>query len=189
MMAYIQGRILYHGVGYVIVENGGSTGSPPSGLGYKVTIPESAAHEIQNPATLYLHEAQRDDGRELFGFASMTQLELFWKLIAVSGVGPKSAQKIVYSDAVDQVKAKIMAGNLAALMDVPGVGKKTAQKIILELKGVLVEEPGVMGLDRDAVEALVGLGYSRRDAEAALSGIEEGDTETRIRVALKRLSR
>ena len=180
-MAYLQGSVLSHGVGYIIVEN--------NGIGYKITIPESIAHEVQGTATLYLHEAQRDDGRELFGFASMAQLELFWKLIAVSGVGSKSAQKIVYSDAVDKVKMKIMAGDLAALTDVPGIGKKTAQKIILELKGVLVEEPGMSALDGDAIEALVGLGYSRRDAEAALSGIEEGDTEARIRLALKRLSR
>ncbi|MBI4435063.1 Holliday junction branch migration protein RuvA [Candidatus Uhrbacteria bacterium] len=181
MMAYIQGRILYHGVGYVIVEN--------QGVGFKITIPESAAHEQQEAATLYLHEVMRDDGRELFGFLSMAQLELFWKLIAISGVGPKSAQKIVYADAIDQVKAKIMRGDLAALTDVPGIGKKTAQKIILELKGVLVEEPEFSSLDADAIEALVGLGYSRRDAQAALSGIDEGDTESRIRLALKRLSR
>lgn len=181
MMAYIQGKILYHGVGYVIVEN--------AGIGYKITVPESCAHEIKDPVILYLHEVQREDGRELFGFLSLAQLELFWKLIAISGVGPKSGQKIVYSDAIDQVKAKIMAGDLAALTNVPGIGKKTAQKIFLELKGALVEEPEMSALDADAIEALVGLGYLRRDAEAALSGIEEGNTEARIRVALKRLSR
>lgn len=181
MMAYLEGKVLYHGVGYVIVENGG--------IGFKITIPESAAHEIQELATLYLHETQREDGRELFGFLVVAQLELFWKLISVSGVGPKSAQKIVYSDAVDRVKAKIMNGDLAALTDVPGIGKKTAQKIVLELKGALVEEPGLSALDGDTIEALVGLGYSRRDAEAALSGVEGEDTEARIRVALKRLSR
>lgn len=181
MMAYLQGKVLYHGVGYVIVENGG--------IGFKITVPESIAHEIQETAQLYLHEALRDDGRELFGFLLMSQLELFWKLLAVSGVGPKSGQKIVFSDTVEKVKMKIMAGDLAALTDVPGIGKKTAQKIILELKGVLVEEPGMGALDGDATEALIGLGYSRRDAEAALSGIVEGDTESRIRLALKRLSR
>lgn len=181
MMAYLHGRILHHGIGYVIVEN--------AGIGYKITVPESVAHEIQDVATLYLHETQREDGRELFGFLSLAQLELFWKLIAVSGVGSKSGQKIVFSDAVDRVKAKIMTGDLAALTDVPGIGKKTAQKIILELKGVLVDEPGMSALDGDAIEALVGLGYSRRDAQAALADIEEGDTEARIRVALKRLSR
>ncbi len=180
-MAYLQGKVLYHGVGYVIVENGG--------VGFKVTVPESVAHEIQEPISFYLHEAIREDGRELFGFLSMAQLELFWKFVAISGVGPRSGQKIVYSDAVDRVKGKIMSGDLAALTDVPGIGKKTAQKIILELKGTLAEEPDMTALDADAVEALVGLGYSRRDAEAVLSGIEEGDTESRIRLALKRLSR
>jgi Holliday junction DNA helicase RuvA len=180
MLSFIRGSVLYHGVGYVIVEN--------AGMGFKITIPESAAHEMQDPATLYLHETQREDGRELFGFLSIAQLELFWKLISVSGVGPKSAQKIVYSDAVDRVKAKIMAGDLAALTDVPGIGKKTAQKIILELKGALVDEPTVPVADIEVMEALMGLGYARRDAEAALSGVE-GDTENRIRLALKRLSR
>ena len=180
-MAYLNGRVLYHGVGYLIIENGG--------VGYKVTLPESVAHEIREQAALYLHEAQRDDGRELFGFLSVAQLELFWKLVSVSGVGPKSAQKIVFVEAIDRVKSQIMAGDLAFLTNVPGIGKKTAQKIILELKGVLAEEPDVAALDTDAIEALVGLGYSRRDAQAALSGIEEEGTDNRIRAALKRLSR
>lgn len=181
MLSFIRGSVLFHGVGYVLVEC--------EGLGYKITMPESVAHEFRGTVEMYLHEAQRDDGRELFGFRSVAELELFWKLIAISGVGPKSAQKIVFSDAVERVKAKIMAGDLAALTAVSGIGKKTAQKIILELKGVLVEEPGFSTVDADATEALVSLGYSRRDAEAALSGIEEADTESRIRTALKRLSR
>ena len=181
MLSFIRGSVLFHGVGYLLVEC--------QGLGYKITMPESVAHEFQGDVAMYLHEAQRDDGRELFGFRSVAELEFFWKLIGVSGVGPKSAQKIVFSDAVERVKAKIMAGDLAALTDVPGIGKKTAQKIILELKGVLVEEPGVAAMDADATEALIGLGYSRRDAEAALSGIQEETTDDRIRAALKRLSR
>jgi Holliday junction DNA helicase RuvA len=180
MMVYIQGKVLSHGVGYVILEN--------AGVGYKITLPEMVAHEVRDTATLFLHETTREDVRELFGFLSLDQLELFWKLIAVSGVGPKSGQKIVFSDTVQRVKAKIMQGDLAALTDVPGIGKKTAQKIILELKGVLVEEPSMAGLDMDAIEALVGLGYSRRDAQTAVSGTEDTDTETRIRLALKRLS-
>ena len=181
MLSYIRGTVLFQGGGYLLIEC--------QWLGYKITMPESVAQEFRGEVEMYLHEAQRDDGRELFGFRSVLELELFWKLIAISGVGPKSAQKIVFSDAVERVKAKIMAGDLAALTDVSGIGKKTAQKIILELKGVLVEEPGIAVIDTDAVEALVGLGYSRRDAESALSGLEEQQTDDRIRAALKRLSR
>lgn len=181
MMSFIRGSVLFHGVGYLLVEC--------HDVGYKIMMPESVAHEFQGEVTLYLHEVTRDDGKELFGFRSVLELEFFWKLISVSGVGSKSAQKIVFSDAVDRVKAKIMAGDLAALTDVPGIGKKTAQKIILELKGVLVEEPGVAVIDADAIEALIGLGYIRRDAEAALNGLEQVTTDDRIRAALKRLSR
>ncbi len=180
-MVYLKGRVLYRGTSYLILEQ--------SGVGYKLVLPESIAQDIPDEATLYLHEAVREDGRELFAFKTIGQLELFWKLIAISGVGPKSAQKIVYADAVDRVKANIMAGDVAALTQVPGIGKKTAQKIILELKGALAEDSGIFSHNAEAVDALVGLGYARRDAEAALSQIVEGDTESRIRAALKRLGR
>jgi len=180
MMTYLQGNVLYHGVGYLIVENGG--------IGYKVSLPESVAHGYSGEVALYLHEVIRDNERELFGFSSIAQLELFWKLIGISGVGPRGAQKIIFSDSIGQVKAKIMAGDLTALTAVPGVGKKTAQKIFIELKGALAEEPGISMVNTEALDALVGLGYAKRDAEAALSGIEMDDTENCIRAALKRLA-
>ncbi|MBI2473790.1 Holliday junction branch migration protein RuvA [Candidatus Uhrbacteria bacterium] len=180
MMAFIQGTVLHQGLGYLLVECGG--------IGYKITLPETVAYSIQQQVTFFLHEVLRDNERELFGFASIAQLELFWKLIAVSGVGPRSGQKIVFSDQTDHIKAKIMAGDVVSLTHVPGIGKKTAQKIILELKGALAEEPMASSADLDAVEALIGLGYSRRDAQAALLELDDLDTESRIRAALKRLS-
>jgi holliday junction DNA helicase RuvA len=180
MMSYLQGTVLYNGKGYVIVEN--------SGIGYKISISETAARDFHGEVTLFLHEVIRDSERELFGFSSVEQLELFWKLISISGVGPRGAQKIVFADRIDQVKAKIMAGDLTSLTAVPGVGKKTAQKIILELKGVLADDTDISALNGEAIDALVGLGYAKRDAEAALSGLELDDTEECIRAALKRLS-
>lgn len=181
MLASIKGIVLHQGLSYLIVEC--------AGIGYKITLPETVAYGAQDQADFFLHEVIRENERELFGFTSIGQLELFWKLISVSGVGPRSGQKIVFSDQTDRIKAKIMAGDVVSLTHVPGIGKKTAQKIILELKGVLAEEPMVPSGDLDAVEALVGLGYSRRDAQEALSPLEETDTENRIRAALKRLSR
>ncbi|NQV88758.1 MAG: Holliday junction branch migration protein RuvA [Parcubacteria group bacterium] len=180
MMSYLQGTVLHQGKGYVIVEN--------AGVGYKISTPESMARDFHGEVTLFLHEVIRDSERELFGFSSIQQLELFWKLISISGVGPRGAQKIVFADRIDQVKAKIMAGDLTALTSVPGVGKKTAQKIILELKGVFADDTDVSALNGEAIDALVGLGYAKRDAEAALSGLELDDTEACIRAALKRLS-
>ncbi|HAU66477.1 MAG: Holliday junction ATP-dependent DNA helicase RuvA [Candidatus Uhrbacteria bacterium GW2011_GWF2_39_13] len=181
MLAFIKGIVLHQGIGYLLLECGG--------IGYKITLPETIVCHAQDQATFFLHEVVRENERELFGFTSIGQLELFWKLLNVSGVGPRSGQKIVFSDETDHIKAKIMAGDVVSLTHIPGIGKKTAQKIILELKGVLAEEPLMNIGDLDAVEALVGLGYSRRDAQDALFELEETDTENRIRAALKRLSR
>jgi Holliday junction DNA helicase RuvA len=182
MIVTLRGQVKYHGVGFIILEVGG--------VGYKVNLPEDRAHELSGEILLHTHEVQREDQHELFGFLSLEALELFWKLIAVSGVGPKVGQKIVFANTVERVKEKIMKGDLAFLTDIPGIGKKTAQKIILELKGALVEDVGrPIGLDNDAIEGLVGLGYPRRQAEDVLVGLEGATTEERIRAALKILSR
>lgn len=181
MIVSLTGDIQYHGLGYLVLV--------ASGVGYKVIVPESIAHSFSGLATIYTHEVIRENERELFGFSSMDALELFWKLIAISGVGPRISQKIVCSGDVSSVKSKIMAGNLEFLTHIPGVGKKTAQKIVLELKGVLADDPDLGALDSDAVEALVGLGYSRKDAEQILATVDAQTTDERIRIALKSLAR
>jgi Holliday junction DNA helicase RuvA len=180
MIARIEGTIEAHGVGFLIVSC--------QGLGYKIQMPETAAHARSGRVVLFTHEVQRDDGRELFGFTSLAQLELFWQLIGISGIGPKGAQKIVFAGTVDRVRERIMAGDIAFLSAVPGIGKKTAQKIILELKGILAEEVTGGALDADAVQALVGLGYQRRRVEEVLAGVEGKTTEARVRGALRLLS-
>ena len=181
MIVSIEGNITYHGLGFVIVETGG--------IGYKIVLPEDVAHSQQGQVRFYTHEIIREPDHELFGFASIEALELFWKLIGVSGVGSRTAQKIVFADTVEKTKERIMAGDLLFLTNVPGIGKKTAQKIILELKGALAQEPEFSIFDSDAVEALISLGYSRKDAENILSGISGETTEERIRAALKTLGR
>lgn len=177
MIAMLSGEVLYHGVGFILLR--------VDSVGYKINLPEDVAHGMNGNITLYTHEVIRENQREFFGFTSVLALELFWKLTNVSGVGPKSGQKIVFAGKIEEVKAKIMKGDLTFLMSVPGIGKKTAQKIILELKGALADEPEYMEVDQDAVSALVSLGYSKRDAEEVLSGIEADSTEGLIRAALK----
>lgn len=182
MITTLRGKIEYHGIGFLIIE--------VAGVGYKINLPEDRAHELTGEVIIYTHEVAREDQHELYGFLSMDALQLFWKLIGVSGVGSKVGQKIVFSGPVEKVKEKIMKGDLGFLTDIPGIGKKTAQKIILELKGALVEDVGrPFGLDDDAVEGLVGLGYARKQAEDVLSGVKAETTEDRIRAALKILSR
>jgi Holliday junction DNA helicase RuvA len=177
MIVSLCGIVVYHGIGFVIVEN--------AGVGYKVNIPEDRAHALRGQVHLFTHEVIRESERELFGFLRVETLELFWKLISVSGVGPKSGQKIVFADETEKVKERIMAGDISFLTNVPGIGKKTAQKIILELKGALAQEPEVSVFDEDAVEALVALGYGRKQVEQAMAGLQEETTEGKIRSALK----
>lgn len=181
MIVSIDGIVTYHGLGFVVIETGG--------VGYKIVLPEDIAHAQHGQIRFYTHEIIRDPDHELFGFMSIEALELFWKLINVSGVGPRTAQKIVFVDVVEKIKERIMAGDLLFLTNVPGIGKKTAQKIILELKGALVQEPELSVFDTDAVEALISLGYQRKDAERVLSGVSGDTIEERIRAALKMLGR
>lgn len=182
MIAMIEGEVMYRGSGFVIVKSGN--------IGYKIFLPDTIAMTLRGNIVLYTHEAIRESEHELYGLTTIEALELFWKLITVSGVGPKSAQRIVFTEEIESVKKKISNGDLAFLTSVSGIGKKTAQKIILELKGVLVdEESSTSGGDEDAVSALQALGYSRRDAEQILSTVEGETTEERIRAALKVLGK
>lgn len=181
MIAKVTGQVIYHGVGFVIVDCGD--------LGYKVNLPEDVAHGQKGSVTFFTHEVIRDDQRELFGFLSVDALELFWRLTSVSGVGPRSGQKIVFGAPVARVKENIMKGNVAFLTDIPGIGTKTAQKIILELKGILADEPSKSSVDPDALEALVGLGYPRKQAEDVLAMIDAESSEERVTKALKMMGR
>ena len=181
MMMFLQGQVRSVGDGYALVVR--------EGLGYKILFPADVVRGFAGEVELYLHEVIRDNERELFGFTSIDQLEIFWQLIGISGVGPKIAQKIVFADTIEAVRRRVMQGDLSFLTSISGVGKKTAQKIILELKGVLTDPDDGGVVDVDAVEALVSLGYSKSDAQAALEGIEAETTDDRIRFALKALAR
>ena len=185
MIVSLKGIIEHRSSGFLIIEVGG--------IGYRVFIPDEAAIAlpVSGEVTLYIHEVIRESEREMFGFISLSALHLFWKLIGVSSVGPKVGQKIIYAASIDVVREKIMLGDLAFLTSISGVGTKTAQKIILELKGVLAEDLPAQFVDADALDALVGLGYARKQAEDALRSVgdELSDTEDRIRAALKRLGK
>jgi Holliday junction DNA helicase RuvA len=181
MIALLRGKVHYRGTAFLFVDTGA--------VGYKVNVPEWAVGEFSGDVSLYIHQVNRDDATELFGFKTIEALELFWKLSSISGLGPRSAQKIVFCASVDEVKAKIMQGDLDFLTSVPGIGKKTAQKVILELKGVLVEEAPAISGDTDALDALMALGYTRKQAEDALAAVEGDSTDARIKAALKRLGK
>lgn len=179
MICLLSGTIDYRGSGFVLLRT--------NDVGYRIFIPKEHCREFSGDVSMYVHEVIRDNEREFFGFKEMHDLELFWKLIGISGVGPKGAQKIVFSGGSDKVRNAIAGGDLKFFTAVSGIGKKTGQKIMLELSGILVKESTEHDLDSEALEALMGLGFPRKEAEKALSAVDAETTEERVRLVLKGL--
>ncbi len=162
-----------------------------AGVGYEVllTTPAAVALRVGQQVRLHTVEVIREDGRELFGFPDADGRGLFRRLIAVSGVGPRTALRLLSIGSPDEVRAAVDAGDVTRLTSVPGVGTKTAQKIVLELRGKL--PAAETAEDTDVIEALVGLGYGRNDASRAVTALplETAGAEARIKAALRSLSK
>ena len=141
---------------------------------------------------LFTQMLVRQDGIELYGFATEKELELFQLLITVNGVGPKAALGLLSSLNPERLSEAIAAGEVDLLTRVPGIGKKTAQRVILELRGKLPTPPAVAltatsADEREILKALVGLGYTVTEASEALAALprEPGlDLEEKLRMAL-----
>lgn len=180
MLIKLVGEVSYRGDGFVILEN--------NGMGHRVFVVDGYSLPTNEEVTLFVHEQVREDERALYGFLSIEALELFWKFLSVSGVGAKSAQKIVSSRTINEVRKELVQGNLSFFTSVPGIGKKTAQKIILELQGRLVsenEDDSIRGRG-DVVQALINLGYDRASAEEAVARVSADEPEdVQIRKALQ----
>lgn len=178
----LHGTVLDNGLDWMLLDVGG--------VGYRIgaALSLSAKYRLGDVATIWTHEVVRDDTRQLFGFESKDGLELFWKLIAVNGVGPKVAQKILGASSPTEVRKNVMDGSVEFLTRVPGVGKKTAQKIVLELKGSLVMDEDVPGNggDQELIDALTSLGYATNEARKMADGLPEELTsiEDKIKAVL-----
>jgi Holliday junction DNA helicase RuvA len=184
MISTLSGKITHVFNNSVILEVGG--------IGYKIFLtPIFLAKLKEGEATkIFTHEYLKEETHDLYGFENMDDLRIFWSLLGVSGVGPKMAVKIMALGA-EKVKNAISRGEVAVLSSVSGVGKKTAQKIILELKGELVETKKEDNKTDEVIDALVKLGYSRKEAFDAVSALPENleKTEERLKMALKNLGR
>ncbi|MFH1631806.1 MAG: Holliday junction branch migration protein RuvA [bacterium] len=179
MIAYLNGIVRSATPGKLILLVGG--------VGYEVYSVGFDAI-VEDALELYIHDYVREDRRELYGFTDTGMKELFEKLIDISGVGTKLAQKILSVGSRDEIADRILKGDLGFLTSISGVGTKTAQKIILELKGVLVQEEDQIE-DTDTLEALMSLGYSRKDCVHIIREVTGDTVEDRIRAALKMLGK
>lgn len=185
MVGSLRGQVLEIHAAFVLLE--------AHGIGYhiKTTAPTLLTLSVGHETFLYIHDHVREDTHDLFGFLTFFDLQLFERLLSVSGVGPKVALTILSVGSAESVRRAILQGDLALLTSVPGVGMKTAQKIVLDLKGQLVEEVGTTSGDGEVIAALVSLGYSAHTARAALRTISTDivDVSLRIRETLKHLAK
>jgi Holliday junction DNA helicase RuvA len=163
------------------------------GVGLRVQVPASTAEALGRQGenvVLHTHLHVRDDAVALYGFASAEDLRLFEMLISVSGVGPRGALSLLSALGADGLSDAVSAGDALRLQQVPGVGQKMAARLVLELKGKLAGRAVAAvptGRDDEVVAALVGLGYTQAEAQAAAAGAPSDgslNVEERLRHAL-----
>ena len=208
MFYFIQGKLALLDPTFAVLDAGG--------VGYKLTISQTT-HDAMPPhltvsespvVKLLTYMAVREDGIELYGFATQEELAAFKMLISVSGVGPKAAMSILSLLTPEKFAIAVCTDDKKTISKANGIGPKTAARVILELKDKLTKETALQGVDitasavtggntagahtalNDVVDALMVLGYSRAEAMDALRGMDATvPTEDLIRMALKKLMR
>jgi len=154
-----------------------------NGVGYKVHISTNVLNKLPKPGTslnIFTFQVVRENDISLFGFLNKEERNLFSTLLKVSGVGPKAASAILSCAPLDKLVSAITRGDADLLASAPGIGKKTAQKVVIELKEKIAKAyglkagelkldlPGESPLVSEAVQALMALGYSPKEAKIAL---------------------
>ncbi len=167
-----------------------------AGVGYDVDVPMSTFYSLPatgEPVTLHTHLLVREDAHVLYGFATLEERSAFRKLIRISGVGARTALSVLSGLSVAELAQAVALQDTARLTRIPGIGKKTAERLLLELKGKLADAlpaGAKSGGEDDVLNALLGLGYSEKEALAAVKGLPTGLAVTEgIRRALKSLSK
>lgn len=199
MYAYIKGTLEEMTEDSVVVETGG--------IGYNVKVSTTTADllpGIGSEVKIYTYTLVREDAFSLYGFLTRDDLEVFKKLITVSGIGPKGGLAILSVMSADALRFAVMAGDAKAIAKAPGIGAKTAERVIIDLRDKISIEDTLKGLGapadtaggnanaqtadnlmkREAIEALVALGYSASDATAAVKKVEMKE-DTTVETILK----
>lgn len=197
MYAYMRGEVVEINLDYIVLD--------VNGIGYMIYVPTRCYEDITIGETIKVHTylSIREDAHVLFGFLEKDDLEMFKKLIGVSGIGPKGGISILSNMTADDVRFAIASGDAKAISKAPGIGAKTAQRVIIDLKDkVSLEEALENRLDagakadsvkansarNDAIMALCALGYSQSESLRAVTGVSitpDMDVEDILRLALK----
>ena len=199
MIAHLRGRLLEKHPNRVIVD--------VNGVGYDLHVPLSTFYEMAEPGdeiALRIHTHVREDALVLYGFATVLELQIFERLISVSGIGPKLALAVLSGIEPNELVSAIRTANVSRLTGIPGIGRKIAERIGLELKDKMASflsaemaasHVAAKGetLREDVLSALINLGYHRPLAERALDAAfkknSEAGFENTLKNALRELSR
>ena len=174
------------------------------GVGYDVHVPLSTYYTVGDrgaEVALRIHTHVREEALSLFGFATRLELDLFERLIGITGVGPRLALAVLSGIEPPALLQALRTADVALLTGIPGVGRKTAERIVLELKDKLPVPPAAepdgataaagADLRGDVVSALLNLGYRRAPVERAVGAAlkrDPDDFEAALRQALRELA-
>ena len=200
MIAFLRGRILEKQPNLLIVD--------VQGVGYEVRVPLSTYYDVGDAGTdvaLRICTHVREEALHLFGFLTPIEQQLFERLIAIGGIGPKLAVAVLSGIGPRDLIGAVQRGDVVRLTGIPGVGRKTAERIVLELKDRLAglavgpeagdPAPSASGerLRDDVLSALQNLGYHRPPAEQAvdaiLSSLGTPSFEQALKASLRELMR
>lgn len=195
MIHYIKGELVAVMENEIIVDH--------QGMGYQIEVPLSvisALPSLNQEVKIYTELYLREELIKLFGFLSQDDLDIFRMLITVSGIGPKGALAILSVMSPEQLRFAILSNDVDSISAAKGIGKKTASKLVIELsdklkhkvlvtEGFSVASGACASVKSDALEALVGLGYTVSEASRALKNIsEEVGLEEMVKLALRYLT-
>ena len=197
MYAYIKGSLEVKTSGYIVID--------VNGIGYKIFMSEIAIAElgeIGQIVKVHTYLKVKEDEMSLYGFNTNEELRMFELLLSVSGIGAKSAINILSNITPSSFALAVITSDVAKIKALPGIGAKGAQRIILELKDKLNKQQDIEEVEKqvqkvvdtqkynEAISALQVLGYSKKEIECALQGIDEDLTvEEIIKLGLKNLAR
>lgn len=171
------------------------------GLGYEIflTIKKRAEIKVGDLVEFFIYNHIKEEAFDLYGFSRPEELDFFQKVVAISGVGPKTALSILGLAEVSDLKKAISQGEAVFLQQVSGIGKKTAERIVLELREKFINDlsstpsTGMAAHDQQIAEALVALGYRDREALNAVRQLPPADPKQnladRIRQALRLIAK
>ena len=193
MIGRIAGTLLEKNPPEVLVQAGG--------VGYEINVPMSTFYNLPavgQAVTLLTHLVVREDAHQLFGFLTAAERQAFRQLIRIAGVGSRTALAVLSGLSVGELAQAVVLQESGRLTKIPGIGKKTAERLLLELKGKLgAALEGVAGGaapaaegSTDVLRALLALGYSEKEAAAAVRQLPAGTgVSDGIRMALKSLAK